>query len=43
MDINDWQRFCRTGSVRSYLKYKAGKTGDGHKKRGGAADRKDGE
>ncbi len=22
MDVNEWQRFCRTGSVRSYLRYK---------------------
>ncbi|MGI6151410.1 MAG: hypothetical protein ACOYIR_05615 [Christensenellales bacterium] len=31
MDINEWQRFCRTGSVRAYLRYKGIKVGESPK------------
>lgn len=34
MDVNEWQRFCRTGSVRSYLRYKGVKAGEPLKKEG---------
>ncbi|MGI6192269.1 MAG: hypothetical protein ACOYI3_01710 [Christensenellales bacterium] len=32
MDINEWQRFCRTGSVRSYLRYKGVKVDESPKR-----------
>jgi|GEM_PF-1620928 len=42
MDINEWQRFCRTGSVRSYLRYKGIRVDDGPRDEGRRGRKKKG-